>query len=180
MFDEKGITENTLIVYVCDNGWAQNPEKSGYLKNSKRAPYDMGIRTPIMYKWKGKIDPKMNDKTITSSIDMVPTVLDIIGIKKPENLPGVSVLDGKALAERKGIFGEVYAHDFDTIENSMYYNMAIFPPYKIIVPDPVRKKGEVVQLFNIEEDPFEKNNIAAANPEIVKDLQKKIKEFRSK
>ncbi|TBN02966.1 sulfatase [Hyunsoonleella flava] len=179
MFEEKGLTENTLFVYVCDNGWAQNPEKSGYLKHSKRAPYDMGIRTPIMYKWKGKITPKMDKETITSSIDMVPTVLDILGVEKPDNLPGISVLKEEALNERKGIFGEVYAHDFDTIENSMFYNMAIFPPYKIIVPDPVRKKEEVVQLFNIEKDPFEKNNIAASNPEIVKDLTEKIKAFRA-
>ena len=179
LIEDKGLTENTLFVYVCDNGWAQNPEKSGYLKHSKRAPYDMGIRTPIMYKWAGKIKPEMDKSTITSSIDMVPTVLDVLGIEKPENLPGVSVLDKKTLAERKGIFGEVYAHDFDTIENSMFYNMAIFPPYKIIVPDPVRKKDEVVQLFNIEEDPFEKNNIAEANPEIVKDLKDKIASFRA-
>lgn len=180
MFDERGLTENTLFVYVCDNGWAQNPAKSGHLKRSKRAPYDLGIRTPIMYKWKGKITPKMDNETYSSSIDMVPTVLDILGIEKPANLPGISVLDTKALKERKGFFGEVYAHDFDTVENSLYYKMAIFPPYKIIVPDPVRKKGEEVQLFNIEEDPFEKNNIAMKNPEIVKDLQEKIKEFRSK
>jgi uncharacterized sulfatase len=180
MFEEKGLTENTMFVYVCDNGWAQNPKKDGYLKHSKRAPYDMGIRTPIMYKWKGKITPKMDNSTISSSIDMVPTVLDILGIEKPANLPGISVLDEKALADRKGFFGEVYAHDFDTIENSMFYNMAIFPPYKIIVPDPIRKKNEVIQLFNIDKDPFEKNNIAESNPDIVKDLQSKIKEFRSK
>lgn len=179
MFEEKGLTENTLFVYVCDNGWAQNPEKDSYLKHSKRAPYDMGIRTPIMYKWKGKITPKMDNSTISSSIDMVPTVLDILGIEKPANLPGVSVLDEKALNERKGIFGEVYAHDFDTIENSMFYNMAIFPPYKIIVPDPVRKKGEVVQLFDIDNDPFEKNNIAESHPKVVEDLIAKITAFRA-
>ena len=180
MFEEKGLTENTLFVYVCDNGWRQNPNKSGYMSDSKRAPYDMGIRTPIMYKWAGKIKPEMNNTTITSSIDMVPTVLDILNIEKPKNLPGVSVLDKKALEARKGIFGEVYAHDFDTIENSMYYNMAIFPPYKIIVPDPVRKPKEKVQLFNIDADPFEKNNIANENPEIVLKLKDKIKAFRSK
>ncbi|WP_222707981.1 sulfatase family protein [Algibacter pacificus] len=180
LFEDKGLTENTLFVYVCDNGWAQDPEKSGYLKHSKRAPFDMGIRTPIMYKWKDKITPKMDTKTITSSIDMVPTVLDVLGIEKPQNLPGLSVLDTKALNERKGIFGEVYAHDFDTIENSMYYNMAIFPPYKIIVPDPVRKKDEVVQLFNIDEDPFEEHNLATSHPEIVKELKQKINTFRAK
>ncbi|MFS4482776.1 sulfatase-like hydrolase/transferase [Hyunsoonleella sp. 2307UL5-6] len=179
LIEDKGLTENTLFVYVCDNGWAQDPTKSGYLKHSKRAPYEMGIRTPIMYKWKGEITPKMDDKTITSSIDMVPTVLDILGIEKPENLPGISVLDEKALNERQGVFGEVYAHDFDTIENSMFYNMAIFPPYKIIIPDPVRKSKEKVKLFNIDEDPFEENNIAESNPEIVAQLTEKIKDFRT-
>ena len=179
LIEEKGLTDNTLFVYVCDNGWRQNPDKSGYMSDSKRAPYDMGIRTPIMYKWAGKITPKMDNKTVVSSIDMIPTVLDILNIKKPDNLPGISVLDTVALNKRKGIFGEVYAHDFDTIENSMFYNMAIFPPYKIIVPDPVRKKGEVVQLFNINEDPYEKKNIAASNPEIVKELKEKIAGFRA-
>jgi len=179
LIEEKGLTENTLFVYVCDNGWRQNPDKSGYMSDSKRAPYDMGIRTPIMYKWAGKIKPKMDTETVVSSIDMVPTVLDILNIEKPKNLPGISVLDTETLHKRKGIFGEVYAHDFDTIENSMFYNMAIFPPYKIIVPDPVRKKGEVVQLFHIDEDPFEKKNIAVSNPEIVKDLKEKIAGFRA-
>lgn len=179
LIDDKGLTENTLFVYVCDNGWRQNPEKSGYMSDSKRAPYDMGIRTPIMYKWKGKITPNMNTETVVSSIDIIPTVLDILNMEKPENLPGISVLDKEALDKREGIFGEVYAHDFEGIEKSMFYNMAIFPPYKIIVPDPIRKKDEVVQLFNIEEDPFEKNNIAETHPEIVQDLKEKIKVFRA-
>ncbi|WP_198027606.1 sulfatase-like hydrolase/transferase [Seonamhaeicola sp. S2-3] len=109
MFDEKGLTGNTLFVYLCDNGWAQDPEKSDYLKNSKRAPYDMGIRTPIMYKWAGKIKPKVDTETIVSSIDMVPTVLDVLNMEKPENLPGISVLDEEKLTQRDGVFGEVYA-----------------------------------------------------------------------
>jgi len=179
LIDDKKLTENTLFVYVCDNGWRQNPDKSGYMSDSKRAPFDMGIRTPIMYKWAGKITPKMDNKTVVSSIDMIPTVLDILDIEKPANLPGVSVLDEKTLSERKGIFGEVYAHDFDTIENSMFYNMAIFPPYKIIVPDPLRKKDEKIQLFHIDSDPYERNNIASSNPEIVKDLKEKIAGFRA-
>ena len=80
MFEEKGLTENTLFVYVCDNGWVQDPDNNTYIKTSKRAPYDLGIRTPIMYKWKGKITPKIDNSTISSSIDMVHTVLDILGI----------------------------------------------------------------------------------------------------
>ena len=179
LIEAKGQMENTLFVYVCDNGWVQDPNKSTYVNTSKRAPYDLGIRTPIMYKWAGKIQPKRDDTTVVSSIDMVPTVLDILAIEKPKNLPGISVLDSNALKERKGVFGEVYAHDFDTMDNSIFYNMAVFPPFKIIVPDPSRKPNERIQLFNIQSDPFEKNNLADSRPEIVKDLQEKIIAFRA-
>ena len=132
-----------------------------------------------MYKWAGRINPKTNSETVISSIDMVPTVLDILDIKKPENLPGISVLNETAINKRETVFGEIYAHDFDSVETSMYYNIAIAPPYKLIVPDAIRKPNEKIQLFNIDEDPFEKNNIAENNDEVVKKLKQKIKAFRS-
>jgi uncharacterized sulfatase len=179
IIEEKGQTENTLFIYICDNGWVQNLNDSRYNKISKRSPYDLGMRTPIMYKWAGKINPKMNSETVISSIDMVPTVLDILDIKKPENLPGISVLNETAINKRETVFGEIYAHDFDSVETSMYYNIAIAPPYKLIVPDTIRKPNEKIQLFNIDEDPFEKNNIAENNDEVVKKLKQKIKAFRS-
>lgn len=178
IIDNKDLTDNTIIIYVCDNGWAQNPNKSGYMKNSKRAPYDLGMRTPIMYKWAGKIKPKTDTVSVVSSIDMVPTVLDILGIEVPNDLPGINVLDVEQLQNRDVIFGEIYAHDFETIESSLYYNIAISDPYKLIIPDSVRKKDEDIQLFNIHEDPFEKNNIAESNPEKVGQLIDKIREFR--
>ncbi|WP_282135231.1 sulfatase-like hydrolase/transferase [Seonamhaeicola maritimus] len=179
IIDEKGLTKNTLFVYVCDNGWVQNPDESGYMKQSKRAPYDLGMRTPIMYKWAGKIKAKIDTETVVSSIDMVPTVLSLLDIEKPKALPGIDVLDEEQLNNRDVIFGEIYAHDFDTVESSMFYNIAIAPPYKLIIPDAVRKAKEKIQLFNIDEDPFEKNNIAKNKPEIVKDLQDKITVFRA-
>ena len=179
IIEEKGLTENTLFVYVCDNGWVQNLNDSKYNEISKRSPYDLGMRTPIMYKWAGKIKPKMDTTNVVSSIDMVPTVLDILNIDKPKNLPGLSVLDEEALENREEIFGEIYAHDFTTIESSLFYNIAIAPPYKLIVPDTVRKPTDKIQLFNINEDPFEKHDIAESNPEVVKDLKEKIKNFRS-
>lgn len=179
LIEDKGLTENTLFVYVCDNGWVQDPNSNAYLKNSKRAPYDLGMRTPIMYKWTGKIDPKRDNETIVSSIDMVPTVLDVLGIEKPKNLPGISVLDKEKLEGRDIIFGEIYAHDFESIELSLFYDVAISKPYKIIIPDSERKKDEKIQLFNIDEDPFEKNDLAENNPEIVEVLKKKIKTFRA-
>ena len=179
IIEDKGLTENTLFVYVCDNGWVQNLDNGSYDEVSKRSPYDLGMRTPIMYKWAGKIKPKLDKETVVSSIDMVPTVLDILNIEKPNNLPGISVLDTYKVEKRDVIFGEIYAHDFDTVESSLFYTIAIAKPYKIIVPDPVRKAKEKIELFNIDIDPFEKNNIADSQPEMVKKLKSKIETFRN-
>jgi len=46
--DREGLTESTLVVYVCDNGWIQNPEGRRFGPRSKLSPYDGGLRTPIM------------------------------------------------------------------------------------------------------------------------------------
>jgi len=174
--EKKGLMENTLFVYVCDNGWVQNLNNRSYNKNSKRSPFDYGMRTPIIFKWKGKIEPKMDTTTLVSSIDLVPTVLDILDISKPENLQGVSVLNQNTLNNREAIFGEIYAHDFSTIDASLFYKVAYTNPYKLIVPDSKNKSEEEVQLFNIYEDPFEANNLVNVKPEVVKVLREKLEQ----
>lgn len=173
--EEKGETENTLFVYVCDNGWIQNEDNSSYDKNSKRSPYDFGLRTPIMYKWKGKINPLRDSITLTSSLDMVPTVLDLVGISKPKDLNGISVLDEKKLKSRNAIYGEIYDHDFNTVDSSLQYRMVMTNPYKLILPNqenPQIKKE--IELYNIYMDPKEENNLANEHPEVVSELKMKI------
>lgn len=178
--DKKGQTENTLFVYVCDNGWVQNENDGKYNPISKRSPYDYGLRTPIMYKWKGKIAPKRDTISLTSSLDMVPTVLGLLAMEQPKNLDGVDVLNEAAFTNRETIFGEIYAHDFNTVENSLFYRMAISDPYKLIVPDEANKPNEKIQLYDVYKDPYEKRDLAKEHPEIVADLKNKIQKSWSK
>ncbi|MRI02403.1 sulfatase-like hydrolase/transferase [Kriegella sp. EG-1] len=174
--EEKGQTENTLFVYVCDNGWVQNENDSRYNPISKRAPYDYGMRTPIMFKWKGKIEPKLDDRTLVSSLDMLPTVLDLVGIERPKELDGINPLNETEIENREAVFGEIYAHDFNTIDESLFYQIAITEPYKLIVPDKANKPDEKVQLFDIYKDPFEQEDLADKNPEIVAKLKGQLQE----
>ena len=174
--EEKGQTENTLFVYVCDNGWVQNEHDSRYNKISKRSPYDYGMRTPIMYKWKGKIQPRQEANLLASSIDIVPTILRILDMKQPNELKGIDVLDESKLANRKAIFGEIYAHDFNTIDESIFYKMAITNPYKLIIPHEKNKPDEKVQLYDIYKDPYEKVNLAESRSDKVEELKKLIDE----
>ncbi|MGB7394520.1 MAG: sulfatase-like hydrolase/transferase [Pricia sp.] len=174
--EQKGQTENTLFVYVCDNGWVQNENDGRYNPISKRSPYDYGLRTPIMFKWKGKIVPEMDKRSLVSSLDMVPTVLDMVGINRPEELDGINVLNDAELKEREAIFGEIYYHDFNTVDESLKYRMAITDPYKLILPSPKNLPDEKVQLFNIFTDSLEQDNLSDDHPEIVERLRKLIED----
>jgi arylsulfatase A-like enzyme len=176
--EQKGLTKNTLFVYVCDNGWIQYPDKPNvYAPRSKREPYEMGIRTPIIFNWNGKIEPEFNTKNPVSSIDIATTIYSICKLEPPAGLPGINVLDNTALNERKTIFAETFAHDFTTIDSSLYYRMAIDFPWKLILPDKTNKPEAETELFNIEKDPHENENLAGSFPDIVKDLQKKIENW---
>lgn len=174
--DEKGETENTIFVYVCDNGWVQNENNSTYDPISKRSPYDLGMRTPIMYKWKGKIMPEIDAQNLVSSLDMVPTVLDLIGFERPDDLDGINVLDEAEQNKREAVYGEIYEHDFNTVEESLNYRIVMTNPYKLILPNPENKPSEKVQLFNIYEDPFEENDLAPNHKEVVIELQQILEE----
>jgi uncharacterized sulfatase len=172
--EQKGQAKNTLFVYVCDNGWVQREDDPSYNVNSKRSPYDYGMRTPIMFKWQGKIKPEFNPHSLASSLDIVPTVLSLLGMEQPDGLDGIDVLDERALKQREAVFGEIYAHDFSTVDNSLFYRMAITDPYKLIVPDKENKPDEAIQLFDLSKDPFEQVNLADQHPKIVEALNKKI------
>lgn len=172
--EKKGQTENTLFVYVCDNGWVQNENDGAYNPISKQSPYDYGLRTPIMYKWKGKITPKLDTLSLTSSLDMVPTVLALLGMDRPEELDGINVLDETEIKNREAVYGEIYNHDFNTIEDGLKYRMVMTNPYKLIVPDPKNRPNEKIQLYDIFKDPFEKVDLAGERPKVVDDLMKKI------
>ena len=52
--DREGLAENTLIVYVSDNGWITDPKTGRYAPKSKQSPYDGGLKSPIMVSWPGK------------------------------------------------------------------------------------------------------------------------------
>jgi len=176
--DKKGVSDNTLFIYVCDNGWVQDPERSNrYAEPSKRSPYNTGVRTPVMFAWEGVIDPEMDTMSIVSSIDIVPTILEITGIEKPQNLHGIDVLNDELLKPRESVFGEIYDHDFSTIDSSLQFRLAITNPYKLILPDKNNRPDEEVQLFNIIEDPYETQNLAEQLPVVTADLQDRIKEF---
>jgi len=176
--DNKELSENTLFVYVTDNGWIQDPDRPNrYAPRSKRAPYDMGIRTPIMYRWKGEIEPELDKESLSSSIDIATTILDICGIEPTAEMQGINVLDKEARAAREAVFAEVYAHDFSTVDSSLYHRIIITRPWKLILTNPAYDPDRGPELYNLDTDPYEWENQAEAHPEIVSRLSADLEEW---
>lgn len=182
--EEEGLTENTMVVYVTDNGWVQEPDIANkYASGSKQDPQDMGIRTPIIFKWPGKISPKMDTTTLVSSIDMAVTSLIAAGLDPLPEMEGLNVMNTKALKARDRVFSMDYAHDMINVkqpEKSLENRMMITNPWKLIVPDVANLPGKEVQLYNIFKDPYEKENLAAQYPELVKKLSKELDKWWDK
>jgi len=177
--DRKGLSEETLFIYVTDNGWIQDPDRPNrYAPRSKREPYEMGIRTPIIFNWKGKIDPLLDTARAVSAIDIATTIYGICGIESPKELQGINVLDKQRLNERDLIFAETYAHDFSNIDASLFYQIAIDLPHKLILPDSGNVQNADIELFNIVSDPFETGNLADQEPELKNDLLNKIDSWK--
>ena len=77
---QKGLAENTLVIYLHDNGWIQDPNAGKFAPKSKQSPYDGGVRTPILVRWPGKVTPRTSDD-LAHSIDLTPTILAACGVE---------------------------------------------------------------------------------------------------
>lgn len=187
--DTKGIADNTIVVYVTDNGWIQNIDGRRYAIRSKRSPYEGGVRTPIMFRWPGQIAPADRSE-LCSSIDIVPTVLAAAGVDIPAGLPGLNLLPYLRKNQpipRDTIFGESFAHDIADIQNpeaSLLYRWVIRDHDKLLLTYDGRTgrmkyppKSSQPQLFDLKNDPHERNNLASAKPELVEQLSKLLTQW---
>ena len=165
--DQQGLAENTIVLYVADNGWTQNPDKPGFLR-SKRSPYDAGLRTPLMVRWPRKIAPKMSDD-LAISLDFFPTILKAAEIPIPPEGQGINLRDEAAVAARTSLKGACFTHnavDLNDPRQNVLHRWLVTKDWKLIVPEGKELPTEV-ELYKIAEDPHEKHNVVAEHPEVV-------------
>ena len=118
-----------------------------------------------MFRWLGKVEPKMDKTNLCGSIDMVPTVLAALGIEKTEAMQGIDMLDAKAVSARKRIYGEILEHDVVHMTDpgpSLKWRWCIEGDWKLILPYAERAamKDAPVELYNLAKDPHEETNLA--------------------
>ncbi|GAH17639.1 unnamed protein product, partial [marine sediment metagenome] len=97
-----------------------------------------------------------------------------------EDMQGINVLDEEKLATINEVFCEIFAHDFSNIDSSLYYRVILTNPWKLILPDKDNLSHAMPELYNIFEDPDERDNKAAEHPEIIEDLMKRTDKWWKK
>lgn len=177
--DQKQLADNTIVVFLADNGWIQDPNANLYAPKSKRSPYDGGLRTPILVRWPGRIIPRRIE-TPVSSIDVAPTILAAAGIKPATPLPGLDlarIAADEGRTDRKTLFGSIFEHDvadIDRPEASLMFRWCRDGHWKLIVP---RDATQQPELYDLASDPREEVNLAAKQPQQVVRLKQLIDDW---
>ena len=193
--DKKDQRDNTIVIFVTDNGWIQRtpdvkvPEgwRSSFAPRSKQSPFEGGTRTPIMVRWPGKVRPGLRQQ-LASSIDIAPTVLRACGLEPPAEMEGIDLVDQSSNRGplRTHLLGESYAHDIADLadpEKTLLYRWCIEENWKLLVTyDGTIGRYKAVHpqtssshlLFDLVADPHEHEDLSAQHPDVVKRLQQQL------
>jgi uncharacterized sulfatase len=195
--ESEKLAQNTIVIYVTDNGWIQSPTEAWFAPKNKTTPFDAGHRTPIMVRWPGRVVPEKSD-SLASSIDILPTVLAALGLSAPEGLRGINLLDHKAVESRQHVFGEDFTIRSQTLDDpaaNIMWRWVADGRWRLILPRTFEAEGVLKtipsdkyqhpcllatlqsaqpMLFDLQADPNEEKNIAADHPEIVTTLRAKL------
>ncbi len=172
-----GIERNTVIFFLVDNG-PNTRRYVGPFRGKKADVYEGGIRSPLWIRWPGKIKPGAAYHEPVAHIDIVPTILDITGVPKPEGLR----LDGRSfwglltgaeqsLPERSIV---IQSHRGDVPVR--YHNFMIRRGrWKLLHASGFGRERFTgkpnFELYDVVSDPGERHNLASQKPDLVKQLK---------
>jgi arylsulfatase A-like enzyme len=179
--DRQEIAGNTLIIFSSDNGphreGGNEPEffdSNGILHGIKRDLYEGGIRIPFIAAWKGKIKPGSTSDFVGAFWDLFPTFQQVAGIPPtPAGPAATSGIDGLSILptllgnDRQQRPHEYLYWEFHENDGRQAVRMGKWKGVRLNVN---KQKDAPIELYDLDKDPSEKNNIAAAHPDIVRKI----------
>ncbi len=174
----KGIYDNTIIMFCSDNGPSFESvgvdgkffNSAGHFKSEygwgKGFLHEGGIREPFIVEWPGKIKAGSISNMISATIDMMPTLCDLLKIQSPKNINGISMLPEILGKEQK------HQHNYLYFEYPEYGGqLAIrMNNWKGIILN-IMKGNMQWQLFDLNTDIQEQHDVAAEHPDIIKKME---------
>ncbi len=176
--EKRKMTDNTLVFFCSDNGGTKVSD-NGRLRGYKGSLYEGGVRVPAIAAWPGvlKADTAVNEPL--HIVDMYPTLLKLAGASLEQPLP----IDGKdawpTIAE-----GRPSPHD-EILHNSTPFNGAIRRGnWKLVCNGHLtanytgpKADDNRFELFNLSDDPYEKNNLVKKHPRKFQELKQRLEAY---
>lgn len=181
--DQAGLAGRTLIVFVSDNGGLIHDQSGTIytsnlpLRGEKGTIYEGGIRVPAIARWTGTIPAGTVCGTPAQTTDWHPTFLDLAGIGAPADPPldGVSLAnllsDPAATVDRDALFWHLPHYHHGTPASAIRRgNWKLVEQYE----------DDSLELYDLAGDPGESNNLAAARPEMARELRDALDAWRTR
>lgn len=179
--DAKKLTNNTVILFMSDNGGLSNKARSGPawemnrpLRAGKGSVYEGGIREPMLVRWPGTVKPASVTEQYVIIEDFFPTILEIAGVKKPELIQRTDGWSFVPLLKNPTLKNNtrelVWHHPNKWIADegpAIHFSSAFRKGDWKLVYD---QRQEKLELYNLKDDIGERNNLAAKQPKKVKEL----------
>jgi len=168
--DAEGVSDNTLLIFTSDNGpVAKFGGTTGGLRGGKRSEHEGGIRVPGIARWPDHIKPGTVSDIPVVGTDIFATVLDITGIPLPTDrtIDGVSMLPafaGKPVERKVPLFWRTHVSPPD---NRVALRIG---DWKLVGDETLTK----FQLYEIQKDWKEENDLATAMPEKTEEMKKQL------
>ncbi|MCO8123486.1 arylsulfatase [Stieleria sp. TO1_6] len=168
LIEELGIADDTIFVFTTDNGTASGAKVfNAGMRGGKGSPYEGGHRVPFFLHWPaGGITKQHDVDQLTHAVDIVPTLLEMTGVKKPDGVTfdGVSIADLLDPAKDVDFPERFVISDSQRVRDPIKWRSSsvMSQQYRLI-------NGK--ELYDITTDPGQKNNIAKDNPEVVASMR---------
>lgn len=175
-----GVESNTLVIFTSDNGPLPsfNHERTGGMRGQKLSLYEGGIRVPFIVRWPGHTEAgRVDEQTVLEAVDLFPTLCAIAHATPPAGFS----YDGQDMTG--ALFTEPMVHTktifWEYGRQSKFFNYPRHPydvsPHLAIREGKwkllVNADGSSTQLFNMETDPFETNELSQANTDLTEKLR---------
>ncbi|SDF11743.1 arylsulfatase [Pricia antarctica] len=195
---EDGLADNTLVIFTSDNGpWLAYGNHAGSAlpyREGKGTAWEGGQREPFLARWPGKLPAgKVIDVPIMA-IDILPTIAEITDSKLPEKtIDGMNVwkvLTGEAEESPQEAY--FYYYRVNELHGVRYGKWKLYFPhtYRTMNGQEPGKDGlpgeyrmvdlEEIELYNLEKDESETNNVADENPEVVEKIKELADDMRAR
>lgn len=179
---ELGIDDQTLIIFTSDNGPHQeaghNPayfNSSGSQRGFKRDLYEGGIHVPMIAWWPGQVPAGTETDHLSAFWDVMPTAAEMAGVSAPQGIDGISFLP--TMLGKKGQKEHDYLYwEFHEKKGRVAIRKG---KWKGVRYDVAVNPNSPLELYDLSVDPGEQRNLVADFPEVVADLDARLKSARS-